>query len=496
LRALLLVPLFILHCPAIYIFFLKARWCLGALSLLLLWGFLFLWAALNERPRRLGFRALYGFYLLGLSVGTSVPAYFAFVIGGWARFFLALAVAIALFVAGRLKKVRVPLVLFALVIVYLLLSDVHLPVALCLCFVFGLALAAGILARAGAVALAFAGLGASLFSVVLNFWVGVPMEKLDLVRAQGDVELLLDYSELADDAILSNIPYRSDLKFVAESCEPDVYLIGVRRKVSGLLRISAGDPADRRLFELSEEIADNAVVDCERGLLYFGAKRSGVLYVLDEGTLAERERVELGRPRFGAVYLGKRRLYVLYDQTPAWAALDRSDFVNVKWLTARGFNNGLSIDQADERIYHLSSEGVVSVWDAEGLTLKSSATVEGRVLAFLNMAFARDRGELYILSMESGSVLVLDADSLEVVRSAKLPRGVRFSRYNPTNGKLYIANYFEGELYEVSPSRLVILRRWYLGPRLRWLEITRDGGAVLAASSLGAFRIELGDGGG
>ncbi|HDH97272.1 MAG TPA: hypothetical protein ENF73_06070 [Proteobacteria bacterium] len=492
LRAALPVPLFVIHCPAAYIALFKVRWYAGALVILLLWGFLILWTSLKGRRRRLPFFVLCGVYTAAILAATGVPAYFAFLIGGWLKLAIALATAAALFAAGASRRARVPLVIVALAVACFLTSDIHPSVRLRLLVILAAALFIGAFVRAGAVALALAGLGSSVFAVILNFWIGVPIGDLDSVRAQSGVEPIIDYSGVGDDPLLSQLPYFSDIKFVAESCEPDVYLVGVRRRVSGLLRLNAGNPSDRRFFETPSEIGDNAVVDCESKTIYFGL-RSGVLYALDEKTLDVKDKVDLGKPQLGAVYPGSRRLYVLFDQSGAWAAVDRANLRNVRWLAARGFNNGLLISRDNRRLYHLSNKGVVSIWSAETLTLKRSATVSRGALAFLNMALDDGHGRLYVMSMESGRIEVLDADSLDVVGSGEIARGIRFSIYNPANGMLYVANYFSGELYEVAPKGLAVSRRWYLGPRLRWLELAGDGEAALIASSLGAFRVELRD---
>ena len=494
LRAVLLIPLFLLHCPEIYIFFFKARWYLGLSAVFALWLFLLFVLSMRRRGLMAGFFVAYGLYVLVLSFGIFVPSYFVVAIGGWLKLILAFSAGVVLLIAVGPGRLRVFAPLVFLVLLWLLLSDVYIWSRIQLVALAAAAIALGMSARPVASDMAFAGVGISLFAMIVNFWIGVPMHELDSVKSQSDIRAILDYGKVSDIPLLSDIPYRSDLKFVIESCEPGAYIIGVRRKVSGLLRLTPSNLGNFMFREVPEEVADNAAVDCSERLVYYGGRRSGVLYVADERTLDVRAQAELGRPRFGPVYLGDGCIYVLFDQLNVWAAMDRDDLRNVRWIEAGGFNNGLVLDRASGLLYHLTSNGIITLYKSDDFEVVASARVKGGGLAFLNMALASDLNRLFVFSMQSGDVWVFDASTLKLLRTTKVPAGVRFSVYNPKNRRLYVANYFKGELYEIEPRSMRLVRRWYLGPRLRWLEVSRDGREVLATSSLGAFAVELGDG--
>jgi len=101
----------------------------------------------------------------------------------------------------------------------------------------------------------------------------------------------------------------------------------------------------------------------------------------------------------------------------------------------------------------------------------------------------RERGVIYAPDMFSGTIYVLQWDTLEVMGSFQASRGVRKVLPDPGGRFVFSGNYATGEIFKHALPGGEKVTSWIMGPLLRNLTWDCDGQSLLAVTSQGAFRI-------
>lgn len=92
-----------------------------------------------------------------------------------------------------------------------------------------------------------------------------------------------------------------------------------------------------------------------------------------------------------------------------------------------------------------------------------------------------------------GVVQEIDYDSGDVLRRFFVGQGARPVLYDAARRLLYVGFFLSGDVVAVDLDSGDTVRRWPAGRFVRYLALSRDGGALLVASSLGIVRIPLDD---
>jgi len=90
-----------------------------------------------------------------------------------------------------------------------------------------------------------------------------------------------------------------------------------------------------------------------------------------------------------------------------------------------------------------------------------------------------------------GLLTEVDLDSGGVVRSRFIGPGVRAVSIDARRHRIYVGDYFRGEVRALDADSARETAHWFVGRYLNDLRLTRDGHALLAASTLGVLRIDL-----
>jgi hypothetical protein len=85
----------------------------------------------------------------------------------------------------------------------------------------------------------------------------------------------------------------------------------------------------------------------------------------------------------------------------------------------------------------------------------------------------------------------IDYDSGRVEKHWIVGFGMRSVAYDRTRRRVYFGDFLRGNVYALDESSGRIVGRWFVGRFSRWVQLTRDGRALLATSNLGVARIPL-----
>jgi hypothetical protein len=96
----------------------------------------------------------------------------------------------------------------------------------------------------------------------------------------------------------------------------------------------------------------------------------------------------------------------------------------------------------------------------------------------------------YLASTTSGTLRVLDLDTLQPVGQIPLEVGLRNLAFDPVRRLVLISSYFRGNLFVYSPERGEVVGKIFLGPRLRWVQVDAESGQWYATSAAGGFAVD------
>ena len=100
-----------------------------------------------------------------------------------------------------------------------------------------------------------------------------------------------------------------------------------------------------------------------------------------------------------------------------------------------------------------------------------------------------DDGILYAASPANGRIYAFDADTLEIKRRYKAPRGVRSIDINSKKKVLYAGSFSSGKIVKIDIRTGKFLKEWNVGPLLRNIEFAPESGRLFAAGQCGVFEL-------
>jgi len=112
-------------------------------------------------------------------------------------------------------------------------------------------------------------------------------------------------------------------------------------------------------------------------------------------------------------------------------------------------------------------------------------------IGFNQFAVDHARGLLFVPLTAWGEIIALDLETLEEQYRFPTQRGVRQVIVDPAAERLFVWDYFDGEIIEHSLPDGTIGRAWRLGGPLRNVHWDCDGDHLLAVTCLGGFRLAV-----
>lgn len=98
---------------------------------------------------------------------------------------------------------------------------------------------------------------------------------------------------------------------------------------------------------------------------------------------------------------------------------------------------------------------------------------------------------IYFTDYFRGELMMVDIRDLEIADSVKIERGLREARWDARRKLLYMGNFQKGTFYVFDPKQNKILKKLFLGKKLRHIYITPKTHQVLVATRYGVFSVDI-----
>ena len=284
---------------------------------------------------------------------------------------------------------------------------------------------------------------------------------------------------------------QTQVRFLTEDAGGKYYLAGTRYKFPYLFRINKSDPTKIERISLPGGTSDNLVrVQTDNSVIVGDFEGHRILRVQVDPFRIISE-LPFSDKRVGLFQAADdfSRLYLVNDLDDSIYSLDPQNLTILAQVAGKGWNAAMLCDSTGEDIYRTGIDGTLTRYRAPSFIQEASAKLRGAY--FFNLELDEKGGRLFASSTSRGFLYELDPLTLAIRQEAPIDRGVRFAAYDTVRNILYVGNYFTGELMVIDPKTLQQLGSVYLGPRLRWLEITADKQRLLIASGFGGFEVDL-----
>jgi hypothetical protein len=101
------------------------------------------------------------------------------------------------------------------------------------------------------------------------------------------------------------------------------------------------------------------------------------------------------------------------------------------------------------------------------------------------------RRKVYSTIPNLGLLDRIDYDTGRVEKRWLVGLGMRSVAYDRARQRVYFTNFLRGEAYAFDEASGRVVAHWFVGRFSRWVQLTRDGRALLATGNLGVVRIPL-----
>lgn len=299
------------------------------------------------------------------------------------------------------------------------------------------------------------------------------------------------------------------IRFAFESCDGKSLFLGSRYswgKPFGLLRVSLPDLTIQDSLE-DEQAGEMVEQDCTTHRLYFPAlryknKKTRVL-ALQEDNL-KNVLQEIAPPNSQAI------MYVRVDSRYNQGyVMDDSGLFSVfrlsdgKILKQAHYGGGISpvvlpsgdalfLSSGCERKPGFSLTSLLSYGDLCQYHIRSG-TFEymgpGHTNTFLD--YDAKTHTAFFLELVNGWVSFVDLSTHRVKRRIYLEPFVWRLVFDPKTRILTVGGYFKGNLYLIDVDKGFVRRKVYVGRRINWMYLSRDGKGVYVATTQGVFFVEF-----
>ena len=415
-------------------------------------------------------------YYFAVAVAMALPLFFLYLTSGRA---FAVALVCAALMLPVARRPRLAIVAGAVVYGLGAVSIATLSPPLIACYAGLGAAFAWLIARGGlrgvsGVSLAFAAVGLVAFVSAVAFFSGSPFWKKDDVLARDFVHPVFTVFD-ENPTVAEQLGDRTQVRFLIEDCTGDYWLVGTRRDFAGLFRIRKSDPSRFDRIVLTGGTSDNLVLDCpaNTGTLGHFEAHEIVRFSVDPFEVVRRSTFDDKRVGLFRLNDAATRLFVVCDLDPNVYLFAPDGDAPVATGAGREHNAAMIVDRAGANVWRMAIDGRIVRFTAPGMIEAARGKVKGAF--FFWEALDERNSRLFVTSTARGAIYELDPQTLEIRRETRTERGVRFVQYDAKRDRLYVGNYFTGDLVVYDPETLAPVASTYLGPRLRWIEIAGDG---------------------
>ncbi len=358
-------------------------------------------------------------------------------------------------------------------------KGLDLPVTLVAWGLVGLLPLVGLGLRAPRWLLVAAAVNSAACTAALEFYIAPFNAQVTAVTEQAGVSLVRHDPHL-------------DFRWAAQGCSPGEVWMGAR------LMAGIGERAtllrNDTPYVIGGGTADDGAVDCGLRIVLMGDQSPrGVLYVvssLDGEVLAHSTKPEGFESGItGVAYVPERGwAFGAKESDPYVVWLDVKDPTHPREhrLAARGTN--LTACRGPRPCLTVTGQQWITLLRGPQFQERQRTRRQGRSLAATS-ALDEARDTLYVADFLRRRLQVLSLDPLETTGTLPAPRGIRYMAFWPRREELWLANFYDGWLYSVD-RRGTLRRRLFAGRKVRSLNLSRDGRALLWCAASACFRYD------
>ncbi|NLH48732.1 MAG: hypothetical protein GX444_09020 [Myxococcales bacterium] len=323
-------------------------------------------------------------------------------------------------------------------------------------------------------------------TVIVPFSLGAPRRWPNDVASQEHVRTVYDTTDRRDPfaALLGR-----EIRFGLPDCQGRV-LVGTRGVPNNLVRLEPKKVATPPM----EPIGDFIGLDCARRRVYAGNWRNPqdtlVLHIFDQDSLKELHAINIKRmtrttqlrylPSTDAVYISSDnspRLFVYHLAT--W----QTETVDLK-----GYIVDFAVFPQNDLLVTTAWGGLIQFYQLSTYALLDEIRFADFVLQ-LNPT--PDLQTLWAAGIYSGKLAEISLADHRIRRQFRFRPGIRFVIADPESDRMYLGNYFTGEILALDRFSLQVERRYFVGNHLRNLALFPQPKRLLAASARGLTEIEI-----
>ncbi len=292
--------------------------------------------------------------------------------------------------------------------------------------------------------------------------------------------------------------------FLSPACKDDFFYVGTGQvRNSALVVIKPQNKKHKQVVAkvpLRGGINDNLIVDCRSRSLMLANSGTGEVLALDmlnPDKVLARERLE--GMRVGVLRLDRRRnwLFVGVTNKPYLIMLRAKNLAEFDRFEMSAAVSDIAVDDAGSGALFVATDDgkLVRMMPKLGSRLQTTHMVDldfGRLV--YNLALDRVGRRLFAVSLFGREVVVLNADTLEIIGRTRLPRGARFMQYDAQRDLLYVGSFFFGTVSAHSfDAKGDGTQVWSVevGRRVRYLTIDAARDQLCFTSQVGGYCLNL-----
>ena len=284
-------------------------------------------------------------------------------------------------------------------------------------------------------------------------------------------------------------------RFLTPSCDGTKFYVGT--KFSWKSGLTVIDPATGKFQKLPMPggTTDNLMQDCDRNLVYFGNMGANKLFAYNPGDMAKPVAAEkVDGVRAGLLRLDRQRdrLYMASSNTNRLYLHRALNLALLGSIDLPTSVTDMTIDLLRDHDVIVATMGgeILRLSSRDGQVLKRSQMKNIGLLIY-NLELDQIKRRLYVSSMFSHQLTVLDADTLEPVAAIPVQHGSRYMRFDQRRGLLYLANFYNGVITAYDGANLKIRWSMEVGRRVRYLTLDHPRDQLCFASQVGGFCLAL-----
>jgi hypothetical protein len=261
-----------------------------------------------------------------------------------------------------------------------------------------------------------------------------------------------------------------------------------------LPHVASLNPDHVETIDLNGRAGDMPVFD-EEGRLYIGGFRKLYRLALEPFRIDKEVPVLGGVVNMVRIDPVHRRLFASQNDGKFAARFDLDDLDNVAYSNPVGDWQSIydvAVHPNTGRFY-LSVFGVNgwSIIEGDGETMQFTRTTVLKDAYGMFMEIDPETDRLFLASIFTGELLVMNTESMEVTARIYLGWSIRYPTLDKKRGKLYVTDYSGGQIVVLNLQDLSEENRFYVGPTARYASLSVRGNYLTIRTGAGVFEIRL-----